>query len=107
MNRSIESHNREPFGHTFHIVKENAGFLWLGVRLQVIEQGEVVGEATVYGDTLHAIRLHEDAEVRELALRIANSSRLEDAIQDVLNTNNNLPERFQRQHPAKPEAEHT
>lgn len=26
-------------GHTFHVVKENAGFLGLGARVQVIENG--------------------------------------------------------------------
>lgn len=67
---------------TFHVSQKYAGFLKLGVEIQIIEDGEVVDQAVVYGDTLHLIRRHVDAQVSGDPIKIAE-------------TNKSLPRRFQ------------
>lgn len=66
----------------FHVAKKNAGFLGLGVGIQVLVDGEITDEAIVYGDTLYAIGRHVDAQVSGDLDRMTK-------------TNKNLPKRFQ------------
>lgn len=47
----------------FHVSRDNAGFLGLGVEITVIEDGKPVKKAVVYGDALHAVYLHVRAQV--------------------------------------------
>jgi hypothetical protein len=72
----------ELTSRTFHVSKPNAGFLKLGVEIQVMANGEIVDQAVVYGDTLHAIRRHVDAQVSG-------------DINKIVETNKELPKRFQ------------
>lgn len=66
---------------TFHVAESHAGFLKLGVKIQMLIQGQIAEEEIVYGDTLHLIRRHVDAQV---------SGNLDKMIE----TNKALPERF-------------
>lgn len=103
----------KPLGHTFHIIKNNAGWFGLGARVQVIEDGQVTGEATVYGDTLHHIKLHMDAEATFVASltglhSLAPGASLELPItvlemdkKIAIDTNNRLPKNLQRPHPSE------
>ncbi|MDP3917599.1 MAG: hypothetical protein Q8Q30_00270 [Candidatus Woesebacteria bacterium] len=72
----------ELTSRTFHVSKPNAGFLKLGVEIQVMANGEIVDQAVVYGDTLHAIKRHVDAQV------FGDPNK-------IIETNRRLPKRFQ------------
>lgn len=105
------SHEAQPtFGHTFHIVEKNAGFLGLGTCVQMIENDKILDEAIVYGDSFHAIKLHMDAEAAHVvhhALAERVSVELPAIVQQIdkdriLKTNAGLAKRFQRTHPSNP-----
>ncbi len=81
-----------PLGHTFHILRENAGLFGLGVEVAVMEDGVPTGSAVVYGDTLHMVRLHMDAEVAWLVSGTGTER--------IMETNSMLPKHLQRPHPA-------
>ncbi|OGG36012.1 hypothetical protein A2363_00825 [Candidatus Gottesmanbacteria bacterium RIFOXYB1_FULL_47_11] len=99
----------DTLGHTFHVVKKNAGFLWLGARVQVIENGKVTDEATVYGYTLEAMRRHQEAEADYLISRVLEatfpSARMGPVVvtdnAHIIQTNAKLAKRFQRPHPVE------
>lgn len=82
----------DTYGHTFKVLRKNAGFLWLGAEIAVVENREIIDKAVVYGDTLHAMQMHMDAEV-DLALGIFN-------LGEVVETNRKLPKCIQRPHPS-------
>lgn len=71
-----------PNRRTFYLSRENAGFLGFGAELKVVVDGVVESTVVVYGDTLHVISRHAQAQVSGDKERI-------------MNTNRALPERFQ------------
>lgn len=106
-----EEKEGETSGHTFDIGEEGVGFLRLGRTVQVIENGKVVKEATIYGRTLEQMRLHNEAEdyahtsLQNYDHAFNKGVPLEGILtvlqmdKDLVNrTNSNLPERFQRRH---------
>lgn len=107
-----ENDNSAILGHIFHIGEERVGFLGLGRTVQVIENGEVVKEATVYPPTLRKMMQHNKAEgiladsqeayaaLRTLGLLEEESILIQMDNNIVARTNDDLPERFQRPHPS-------
>jgi hypothetical protein len=82
---------QHPYGHTFRIIRENAGFLGLGVEISVVENGILSEPTIVYGDALHSVKLHMAAEVIWLLTRSGE--------EEILMTNERLPEELRRPHP--------
>lgn len=94
--RSIEQGKKpeySSFGHTFHVIKEKAGFLGLGKQVEMLEHDEVVGKFTVYGDTFRILTIHQMAEVNS-----ALSPKDPSTLRNLMQTNNLLPKRLQRPH---------
>ncbi|EKE13844.1 MAG: hypothetical protein ACD_12C00793G0002 [uncultured bacterium] len=61
---------------TFHVAKKNAGFLGLGVLIQVMVNGKPIDDIVVYGDTLHAIKRHVDAQVSGDPIKIVTTNKV-------------------------------
>lgn len=107
-----ENDNRAILGHTFLIGEERVGFLGLGRTVQVIENGGVVKEATVYPLTLRQMIQHNKAERNVAASREAYEAMGDLGLQEELSiifqmdnnivarTNSDLPKKFQGPHPS-------
>lgn len=107
-----EEIERKIWGHTFNIDEDHVGILGLGRTVQVIDDGKVVDEATIYGGTLNKMIRHNKAEdfaADSLARwQALPDDRLIEEVATILQidqdlvarTNADLPERFQRPHPS-------
>lgn len=108
-----EEKEGETWGHTFRLGEEGVGFLGLGRTVQVIVNGKVVDEATIYGPTLGKMKRHNQAEAYRAGSLYCygvacDEGKPLEGILTVLQidndlvarTNTDLSERFQRPHPS-------